>query len=681
MNRSSQARRDRIGRARWVWPCVVLGLAMALGWVLRGPAFRVEPSAYQVGDPPSATRPSEDSPKLPPAPSPAGGSGPPKEGPSASPDLPRPSPHVEFDGRTNGHGSRPPPFAPPGPLGPPILPPEFAPVAPPNPLPVPAPLPPTMGSVELTAAEGDVVVRIETPFSTRVPVFYATDRASFVPDAWHYFGCFLVLLPGAGYVLGQVMSRRLRSRYADRPVVLGLINSGYWLLVLSSWAGFLLLGSTFHLERRITSLLLAGLAALGALYAVRSIVSKNVLVGVMAAFAPVLALLACLLAWHWGLADAPSVAWGIAIVVGLAVLTAVSWKISMAALRIAMLIFGMLVVGVVCTFVAFACVRTHVLAERLGRIYGNDLLEQSHADGLPLTLGLAEVSIPKDRPRGRVPRPRPWSWTWADREVKDMVLLHLDELSHEVFFTRLGDTVLRSDAKDVLVFVHGFNVSFEAAMLRTAQIAYDLDFQGASLCYAWPSEGGLGEYTHDAENVRVTAPHLEALLSQLKARCGAQKVHVIAHSMGSRALMDALYAIGGMSPVVAQVDHVVWAAPDVGALDFQQKYERLSKAVGTATLYASARDSALAAAVAVGGLSRLGRPDHGIVVRKGMDTIDVTEATGDHSAIGNDHRVLDDLIGILEGLTAEQRAAHTPRLHRCTDGTPPDLCYWILRGS
>jgi esterase/lipase superfamily enzyme len=45
--------------------------------------------------------------------------------------------------------------------------------------------------------------------------------------------------------------------------------------------------------------------------------------------------------------------------------------------------------------------------------------------------------------------------------------------------------------------VHGFNVSFENALRRTAQIAYDLDFDGAPFLFSWPSRDSLLSYASD----------------------------------------------------------------------------------------------------------------------------------------------------------------------------------------
>jgi esterase/lipase superfamily enzyme len=49
-------------------------------------------------------------------------------------------------------------------------------------------------------------------------------------------------------------------------------------------------------------------------------------------------------------------------------------------------------------------------------------------------------------------------------------------------------------AKKLLFFVHGFNVSFVEAVVRGAQLAHDLEFDGDLLVYSWASMGAVLSY-------------------------------------------------------------------------------------------------------------------------------------------------------------------------------------------
>ncbi len=61
-----------------------------------------------------------------------------------------------------------------------------------------------------------------------------------------------------------------------------------------------------------------------------------------------------------------------------------------------------------------------------------------------------------------------------------------------------------------VVFIHGYNTSFDFAIYRTAQVAYDLKFDGAAFAYSWPSGGGLASYTYDRESSGQAEPYLKS---------------------------------------------------------------------------------------------------------------------------------------------------------------------------
>jgi len=157
-----------------------------------------------------------------------------------------------------------------------------------------------------------------------------------------------------------------------------------------------------------------------------------------------------------------------------------------------------------------------------------------------LELGTCQVSIPKHHREGQVERPSVFKLEFREDPRQHVVLLDVHEESPEAFYTGLRARVQGSPRKEAFVFVHGFNVTFENAARRTAQLAYDLDFQGAPIFYSWPSQGGLLQYAVDETNAVWTVPHLKELLTGVARQSDAESVHLIAHSMGNRALTSAL---------------------------------------------------------------------------------------------------------------------------------------------
>lgn len=295
-----------------------------------------------------------------------------------------------------------------------------------------------------------------------------------------------------------------------------------------------------------------------------------------------------------------------------------------------------------------------------------------------LELGICEVSIPKAHTVGAVERPSLLKLEFRENPLKHVVLESVRMQSADEFYASLKTRVDGSGRKEAMVFVHGFNVSFESAARRTAQIAYDLKFDGAPVFFSWPSHGGLLGYTIDETNVVWTVPHLKQFLVDVAQRSGAKQVHLVAHSMGNRALTSALrelyYELNKDCP---RFGEVVLTAPDIDAEVFRR--DLVPSIVRTAervTLYASSNDEALVLSKKVHGYPRAGDSGAELIVLPGMDTIDVsavdTSLLG-HSYYGNNLTVLADLFDLLhEAKPAESR----PWLAPVQAGT---LRYWIFK--
>ena len=155
-----------------------------------------------------------------------------------------------------------------------------------------------------------------------------------------------------------------------------------------------------------------------------------------------------------------------------------------------------------------------------------------------LELGACEVSVPKDHQVGELESPSVLRLEFREDPERHVVLLGVHPEPAAEFYANLQACIAKSTGKEALVFIHGYNMGFETAVRRTAQIAYDLKFDGAPIVYSWPSQEGLLSYTVDETNVAWTVPHLKDFLLGVARQSGAKSVHLIAHSMGNRALTD-----------------------------------------------------------------------------------------------------------------------------------------------
>ncbi len=318
--------------------------------------------------------------------------------------------------------------------------------------------------------------------------------------------------------------------------------------------------------------------------------------------------------------------------------------------------------------------RDKPLEERFGpmrmRMQGED-------EGL-LHLGVCKVSVPRDHRMGEIERPSIWKLDFEPDPRKHMVLLGLEELGPNGFYGRLQGTLGKSVAKEMLVFVHGYNVNFHDAVLRTAQLAYDLGVDGAPVLYSWPSQASLSGYTQDEDSVRATVFSLAPFLRNLATRSGARSIYLVAHSMGNRALTDALDRIamamrGNDQPLFKEI---LLTAPDVNAQVFANLAKSFRRAGKRVTLYASSKDGALKASKKVHGWARAGETEPEVLVLSGIDTVDVSQVDTSllgHSYFGDNCSVIADMQRLMrDGKAPHERSPLTKK------EKGPGLAYWVF---
>jgi esterase/lipase superfamily enzyme len=237
--------------------------------------------------------------------------------------------------------------------------------------------------------------------------------------------------------------------------------------------------------------------------------------------------------------------------------------------------------------------------------------------------GKCKVFIPKSHKIGSLGSP--WWVRWIKRIDDRLKLRTISSLEAEPYWEDLRK-VLSGDRRDALIYIHGYKVSFEEAALRAAQIGCDLNLQGAMAFYSWPSKGALAGYLADSATIDASESFIREFLLDFYHKSGAERVHIIAHSMGNRGLLRAMERIVGMSESIGQVKfgQIFLAAPDVDAQVFRTlagAYARLSERT---TLYASEKDKALAMSENLHDYDRAGFIPP-ITVIDGIDTVAVSE--------------------------------------------------------
>ncbi len=297
---------------------------------------------------------------------------------------------------------------------------------------------------------------------------------------------------------------------------------------------------------------------------------------------------------------------------------------------------------------------------------------------LPFELGVCKVSIPPTHQPGVVELPSLVYFELTVNPDKHFVMSDIQPQTDELFFANLNARVDQSDDKDMFVFVHGFHNTFENAAFRTAQIAYDMNFTGAPVFFSWPSQGNVVDYPTDESNAGAAVYDLHVFLDELIKRSSAEKIHLIAHSMGNRVLTRAVKEMSLSLNDGPIFNEVILAAPDMDAKRYKDIVPEVAKRADRVTLYASSRDKALIVSnVLHGEYQRAGESKPSPVVVNPIESIDVSSVTDGHSYIADDGHILNDLNNILKKSRPLNNAIADP-VFVSDDNSH---VFWILRNK
>lgn len=279
-----------------------------------------------------------------------------------------------------------------------------------------------------------------------------------------------------------------------------------------------------------------------------------------------------------------------------------------------------------------------------------------------LEFGIAGVGIPPTHQIGRQEKPSVFKFEWSPDERKHISLKRVTPLRPEDFYLHLTQALSLSQGQRLMLFVHGYNATFPDAASLVAQFATDLKFSGPVLLYSWPSQGSLTGYPVDETNAEWAQADLVRLLDEVLARTPVQQVYLVAHSMGARILTRAYNTLAGDrgARALGRVREMILVAPDIDADVFRNDTApRLARNGIHVTLYASSTDRALMASKAFHGYARAGDSGEGLVIVRGVETVDASDASSGllgHSYFAEDRRIMEDIFGIFQtGQRADKR--------------------------
>ena len=238
---------------------------------------------------------------------------------------------------------------------------------------------------------------------------------------------------------------------------------------------------------------------------------------------------------------------------------------------------------------------------------------------------------------------------------------HAVQLEPPDFWEALADSIDRTGNGSIVLFVHGYNYGFERTCRMATEMQRYLQDEATVIVFSWPSNGLPSDYVKDLADIEWSVPLLSDFIGQLGERIGPGRLRVLAHSLGTRGVIQALLRLGGVQGQRPLLADLVLLAPDYDSRSFIDILPRLQPLAAGITLYASANDTPLRLSRQLSGYPRLGEGGEYLTVVEGVETIDVTSA-GMYQITGHEYfyfhpLVTADLQALLgDGVRAGERA-------------------------
>jgi len=316
--------------------------------------------------------------------------------------------------------------------------------------------------------------------------------------------------------------------------------------------------------------------------------------------------------------------------------------------------------------------------QRTGREATAEAFSDERSDALQV--GTVDVSVRRQQRMRPLDNPSVLRFEAVTSPIDVAVAGSWQALDIASWRAELRDRAARFGRPGVLLFVHGYNVTFTEAAQRAGQLAYDLAFPGPTVFMSWPSDAKVVRYLQDGRDAENSWAVMERLLDELTSINRDGPVHVVAHSMDNRVMLGGLAGLLERDPDRRRaVASVVMAAPDIDQDSFRLNWARKVLNLGIPfTLYASDRDLTMSFSAALQGGRRLGHGGVALFRTRGLDSVDASAVTREmfglnHSYFGDEATVLSDLFFLLrQGIPADRR----PYLKRLE---PYPASVWAIR--
>jgi esterase/lipase superfamily enzyme len=273
-----------------------------------------------------------------------------------------------------------------------------------------------------------------------------------------------------------------------------------------------------------------------------------------------------------------------------------------------------------------------------------------------LNYGACQVFVPQSHKVGSLGSP---FWKRLLKGDDRLKIRKITELNRDLYWTLIRENFTSSQgASPPTVLIHGYNTSFESAVLWAAQIGYDLGLERGVGLFSWPSVGKIRSYQADEATVEASKYYLADYLLEFAEQAKGIGINILAHSMGSRCLAAALEIIGTRHPgKLDQFNQIIFAAADVDQDVMRAVGAHIVANTGRTTSYVCSKDKAVQLSATLHGYARVGFLPP-VFTMDDIDTIEVERSNLlelGHSYVSSFKEILGDIHQLIRSSTPPEK--------------------------
>jgi esterase/lipase superfamily enzyme len=157
--------------------------------------------------------------------------------------------------------------------------------------------------------------------------------------------------------------------------------------------------------------------------------------------------------------------------------------------------------------------------------------------------------------------------------IRDPAIVAEHDKTTVQFQELLKQKLRKSPTKEVVLYIHGFNQTFDSAAFTMADLCHFLGREHVCAFFTWPASASgnfLTSYLTTIESAEFAVGHLHKTVRMIAQTDGVKGIQLLAHSRGAAVLLGAIRELFseaityGVEPAESlKIDNIVLMAPDV----------------------------------------------------------------------------------------------------------------------